>query len=130
MTEQKIFKVIFKVEGLDDYFTIEPARLMFEAGLPTLKNLFFQKYNELADLLNPHYEKWNQELKNEGITGNSENYYKAIREKQMKIVDKYNKVSRSDVISMDIDEEDSSIIGHIINLNNGNNKIYFVFKEI
>lgn len=116
------YEVVFKVEGIK--FKSDLSKIKFEnQALPLIKMIYFNQYNEVANLLNPHYEKWNKELKDVSI----EQYNVEIRKRQMKIVDKYNKQHNS-CISMDIDEE-NMICGHIKDLLDSNNKIYFVLRD-
>lgn len=84
-----------------------------------LEKLFMALRNEVVDLLNPNYEKWNSEYEKEVNGVDDMEYNGYIREKQRSVLKGFNKKYEAmrDVMYLDSDEY-ADIIGVIPMYNN------------
>ena len=118
MTLQEI-KFTVAIDGLDEYLNNEKAGYLIKEIYPLLRNQFNSKRAKLIKMINPFIKEWKEEL----VGYTPKEYNEEIRKRQLKIVEDFNRKHKNDIIVMDVDEK-NEIIGHIKNLNNGNNKIY------
>lgn len=101
-----------------------------EAIKELLEKLFMFQREEVIELLNPNYERWNKMFDEAypGLDGESEEYVKFICEKQREILYPYNKKHSLSPLKMDSSEEEAGDIVGKFRHNGKEVTMYFTIK--